>query len=394
MSFAGEDWALPGPARYARTVRASLDRGFSTVCVVPDHLLTDGAWADGLSTAADIAVDLIVDQPDRPPASVLHGYMQLDPALAPVGASDLAGDERLHGRIFQIALADPGRRKADWARFLMQFVAGVRSVAVGDRPRFLVVCSHVVADSFTEPNLLLDRHWWWGVVGRVDTTIHVSQMLGDRSTNTLLTESIVEVVGYDLETGHKLADSWSGAIEELPALLPMERSIVAAADVLHYGNSTHDATPPYDVREAWDAGALDHWDRYETFMSPRFLDGQTREETLQTRIWRAQLREFMPLIDEERQRLERWIKTVPLESEPEYPLEIGPLSYLLRYDAKARLQTSKARRDAAEWLRKARNFLAHRTTLRADFIADGRRLLDADRSQSDSARFRRLNVDG
>lgn len=385
MAFARERWGLPGPARYARSVRASLERGFSTCCVVPAHLLADADWADGLNAAADIAVDVIIDQPDRPPSVVLHEYMQLGATRTPAVAGDLASDERLHGRIFQVELAESGRRQMEWVRFLTQFIAGVRTVGVGDRPRVVIICSHPVADSFTESNLLLDHHWWWGVLGRVDTTIHVSQALADRPGDALTAESIVEVVGYDLDAGQSLADSWDGTLEGLPTHLPAEQPVTAVSgEALRYGTSVDVGTPPHGCRAAWDAGAIERWDRYHAFLSPRFLHERAREDVLQTRIWRAQLREFMPMIDEERQRLERWIKTIPLEREPDYPLEIGPLSHLIKYDSKARLHVSRSRRDAAEWLRKARNLLAHRTILRPEFILDGRRLLDADRRQADA----------
>lgn len=371
-------WLLPGPARFANSVRTSLQRGFSVQCIIPEELLNDPAWSDGLEQAMDLAIDPVDDEVDRAVPAVVCDVLGLPPILDLDAGAEMARKEEVAGRVFKLHMSGDDDRARDWARFVTEFVAGGKSVNVDDRPRFLILSAHPRAELFKDKSLLLDQHWWWGVLGRIDTTIVASSAAGI-DADPVLVESVVEVAGHDLSIAAELADGWDGSMQSLLALLPpLVDRCEDTVDLVHYGGGRTIA-PPRALRDAWHDGAVDAWDRYPSFRSPRALSSAQRKTVLETRLWRAQLRELMPFIDEERQRLEEWVRGIPKEIEPDYPVEIGKLSWIVKYDRLVRKAASQGRRDTAEWLRVARNRLAHRSTLSPDEVAKGRRLLDADR---------------
>lgn len=374
-------WSLPGPIRYARSIRASLDRGFSTLCVFPAALLDTASWVDGLRDAVDLPVDVLEDEPDRAVSAIACEALGLPPALSRDAAAELAHCNALAGRVLEIMLPGNHDRARAWVRFVTEFVAAGKSVTAADRPRFLMLSTHPSADLFTDKSLLLQEHWWWGVLGRIDTMIFVSQIV-DADADPLLFESIVEVIGHDLDTAHDLAVEWDGSLDALLKLIPPVQVADDRTDPVVYTPRGPRTAPSRDLRDAWDAGVLESWDRHEAFRAPRALSVAQHEDMLRSRLWRAQLRELMPFIDEERQRLEEWVRGVPKESDPDYPLEIGKLASIIKWDPSVRRVSSSRRRDAAEWLRVARNTLAHRGTLSPAEVTKGRRLLDEDRRSS------------
>lgn len=371
-------WSLPGPINYARSVRSSFERGFSTLCVIPAAKLDTVSWTNGFRDAVDLPVDVLEDSPDRAVSAILCEALGLPPALDRDAAKELAHANALAGRVFEVTLPPDNDRAKAWVRFVTEFVAASKSVNATDRPRFLVLSTHPSADLFTDKSLLLEEYWWWGVLSRIDTTIFVSQVVG-ADTDPLIIESIVEIIGYDLDTAQDLAGEWDGSLETLLGLIPPVEIADDQADPVQYASRGPRGAPARDLRNAWDVGALDSWDRYQAFRSPRALSVARHEYLLKSRLWRAQLRELMPFIDEERQRLEEWVRGVPKESEPEYPMEVGKLASIIKWDPIVKRESTPQRREAAEWLRIARNTLAHRGTLSPDEVFKGRRLLDNDR---------------
>lgn len=379
MAPIGDLWSLPGPLRYANSVRASLEHGFSATCVLPAFLLDTPLWAEGLHDAMDLSVDVLDDDSERAVSAIVCDALGLTPVLGRDAAAELGRAEAVAGRILEITLPADHDRAKDWVRFVTEFVASSKSVGIADRPRFLVLTAHPAAEFFTDRALLLNEHWWWGVLSRIDTTIFVSRVV-DTDTDPAIVESIIEVVGHDLHAAQDLAAEWDGSLSSLLDLIPpLATAAEHQTDPVHYGSRGQNTTPVRGLRAAWDAGILDSWDRYQTFLSPHALTPEQHEYVLNTRVWRAQLRELMPFIDEERQRLEEWVRGVPKENEPEYPMEIGRLAWIIKWDSLVRRASSSRRREAADWLRTARNVLAHRGTLSPDEVAKGRRLLDDDR---------------
>jgi hypothetical protein len=88
----------------------------------------------------------------------------------------------------------------------------------------------------------------------------------------------------------------------------------------------------------------------------------------------------MPLIDEERGRIEDWMRTKIRGLPKEKVLEPGDLYGLMQENPTLKDWRGGHRKRLVFWLRDARNVLAHMDPLSPDEIARGRKLIWQDRS--------------
>ncbi len=370
-------WSLPGPARLAASVGDALRGGGSCAVVAPARMRDNDQWVFGATEAADVDVDHIAVDPRRPPAAVFAEHCGADWDTGPDLVRELAQHEVLAGRVIGLALpADT----PDWAKFVAAFLTALPGVPEPQRPQLLVFCGPDDLDLFRNQRLPLTERWWWGTVGRLDTTIAAAQALGEHA-DPVAVSCITELCGFDLDFVDRLAIAWDGSLANLLDLvqeLPGPQATVEEWSSL--ASSVGTASPAGRFRPDWDRGLIDVWDRYEPFLSPTAVPEPVRLEVLRTRLWRGQLRELMPLVDEERARLESWAKSGPIaDPNTSFPIEIGNLAWLIRRDPALKRRASATRRAAATWLWTSRNALAHRDIIAPGDITEGLRLLDADR---------------
>ncbi|MEV5748011.1 hypothetical protein AB0L00_09350 [Actinoallomurus sp. NPDC052308] len=265
------------------------------------------------------------------------------------------------------------------------------------RPRMLVVATPSglpaeLPDQISREDTAV--HWWWGVLGRLDTATVVSvarpHSPGPAAHHQLLESvvqaAVVEVCGPFLDLATELATRWDG----VPATLLDElRHVVGAvtAESASAGSARRGRRSPLQpdntLRPGWNQGLLDAW------------DGQLRchpgyepdlEHTVRTRLWLAQNRVLLPLLDDAREeftevirrrsrlppgRLAERYRSGPVGAASAPPADGGPTDALMGMELGAmwgahlnshvRLTREEADRLRVLW--DARNRLAHRAAL-------------------------------
>ncbi|HEX4830921.1 MAG TPA: hypothetical protein VH478_07505 [Trebonia sp.] len=375
----GDVWRLPGPARLADAARAQLDRGTSVVLGLPAPLAGDADFHRGLRRAIDVHFDLLDTSAaeDRPVASVVAEQMSIDDV--PPGAdavSMLARHSKMLGRRLAFPLAGKAEDIASWVAFMRSFLAAARPIPTPDRPLLLITGGHPCALAFTGADLA--TLWWWGVLDRIDTSCHVQDLLPGRARNGLLRDTIAEVAGYDLDLASHLAADWDGDEATLASAL----AGYTAPDWAHARvpgslprTSTPLSAPPAALVTLWDLGLADGWDMFGVYVHAC----ANAPDRNRLRIWRAQIRNLMPLIDEERARIETWLHREVRGLQDGRVLEAGDLFEIVQGDYRLKSWRGGHRKRLVSWLRDARNTLAHLETLSPDEVARGRRLIWEDR---------------
>lgn len=372
-------WSLPGPARLASSIGDALRDGGSCAVVAPARVRREAHWVFGAADAADIGVDQVEIEAGRPPAAVFADHCGATWMPGPGMVTDLARHEVLAGRVIGLTLPPEA---PEWAAFTADFLTALPAIPEQDRPQLLVFCGPDDLSKFRSQRLPITERWWWGVVGRLDTTIAAFHALGDRA-DSVMAACITEVCGYDLAFVDALAQSWDGSLNELLDIVKgAEEPEATVEESSSLSGTAAGVSPPPRLHGDWDRGVADAWERYEPFITPTAVPERGRAEVLRNRVWRGQLRELMPLVDEERARLEAWARSGPTtERCVSYPIEIGYLTKLMNEDQNLRRRSGHLRRQAAAWLRNTRNTLAHRDIVSPDDIAEGLALLDADRRE-------------
>jgi hypothetical protein len=377
-----EIWSLPGPAGFARTAQDRLDRGDSVLVGLPATTAEDRAFQDGLRRTIDVHFDLVdaTGPQDRPIASVVAEQLDIDLEPGPDAAVRLAGHPMLEARHLAVTLAGKPDDAKPWTEFVRSFLAAARPIAAPDRPRLLIIGGHGCATALSGADPLAEM-WWWGVLGRLDTALYVQRRLVSRKNDDLLRDAITEVAGYDLGLADYLVDEWDGDAASLVAVLdaftgPNWPNVPVPARLPH--SSTPWSAPPSQVVPLWNAGLADAWDSFSVCLHPCSLPAQGRRQ----RVWLAQIRCLMPLIDEERARIEDWMRTEVRGLPAGQVLEPGDLYSLMHDNPRLKMWRGGHRKRLIYWLRDARNMLAHMTPLPPEDIARGRHLIWQDREHS------------
>lgn len=380
-------WRLPGPQRFASQVRNSLDRGFSPVVVLTQQQLEDELWQQHFLEAVDRHLDLVDTsaEPERPAAAVVAeslGVDDVDPG--PDAPTALAGHRDLEARTLQLRLSGTDDT-THWVEFVRRFVTSGRAAPIEDRPRLLILTDHETSTSLTPRETMLQPFWWWGVLDRLDTAVHVSERLSSARADVVLRDSIVEVAGFDLALADYLAESWDGRPAALEDLLLTYMAPGPGSDGLALPDLPHSSTPleppPVGLTGLWADGWVDHWDAFPAYIHPCKLVHLGRRDDVIARVWRAQLRSLMPLVDEERGRLAQWFREeLPTSYDMPDPPEPGDLVYALQCHPALKSWRGGHRKRLVYWLRDTRNTLAHRGTLTPDEVRQGRQFIAADRN--------------
>lgn len=379
MSVERELFQLPGVRRFVDDVRRSLERRASAVCVLPQWILTDAQWTTDFLDALEWPIDQVRDVPDERPGFALASHMEIAPVFGDDVASQLSVHPVMAGRTFCLVLEEGPTRGRHWAQFLEEFGMASKAQPAEERTCFLLLVREEHAECFAQGDVLLDKFWWWGLLTRLDIAFYLSTRGGLESPDEVRVESIIELAGFDLGVASLLWDQWDGRSDSLEALVGCSDAVVFPPVQEQRGlGPRRFAEPPAEVRAQWNAGLVDRWDRYLQFASLRGFQGQVLTDALNTRLWRAQLRELMPLVDEERSRLEGWLRELDGLKLPEGPMEIADIGRVIKYSLPHQ-HRNRARHEAVDWLWTTRNVLAHRGTLSTEDLDKGRRLLDQDR---------------
>jgi hypothetical protein len=337
--------------------------------------IDENDFADGLKQAIDVHFDPIdaVGPQERPIPSVVAEQLDIDLEPGKDAAVRLANDPALESRYLAVTVTGKPDDIKPWTDFIRVLLAAARPIAVTDRPRLLIVGGHGCATALAGADPLVEL-WWWGVLDRLDTALHVQRRLASRESDDLLRDAITEVASYDLHLGDYLVDEWDGDESSLAAVLgdytgPDWPSIRVPAQLPH--SSTSWDAPPSHVVPLWNAGLADAWDSFRVCLHPCSLPAQG----LRQRVWRAQIRCLMPLIDEERARIEDWIRSEIRGLPKEKVFEPGDLFSLIQDNPRLKNWRGGHRKRLIYWLRDARNMLAHMTPLSPQEIDRGRHLI-------------------
>jgi hypothetical protein len=165
-------------------------------------------------------------------------------------------------------------------------------------------------------------HWWWGVLGRLDTTVVVAAAeatagrgdpVGLRSTlvaDYLFRDLVTEIAGPDLELATHLTYFWDGRMSALPELVTgyasSRKPELAVPDATRHGRPTR---PPMALRDAWNHGLADLWDG-EIRMSPLAEEPSAVTDRLDQHLWRGQNRALTPVIDQLRAAMEDRVRSI------------------------------------------------------------------------------------
>lgn len=376
-------WQLPGPTRFVDHVERELERGSSAVIGLPARLLTDDDWRVGFVRALPSMVDEVaaLGAAERPTASIVAEALGLEAELDNGAPALLARRPELESRVLLLHLADSGCEDAEWATFCTQFVQGSKAVDAACRPQLVVLGGRGLVQMLPASETSLVPLWWTGVMDRLDTGVYVAGAGGVEADAEVLRESIVEVAGYDLDLALQLAKSWNGSEPQLLELLrghgvidPPETGLPTARGDVHFGPDAN----------LWDGGLLDRWDsRDAAHVHSTLLLALDRTDLIRTRLWRAQLRTVMPLIDEHRGRIADWLRSEVREG---YPLpEIPePVDLYRAFQDHPRLKSWRGgrRKQLVSWMYSSRNSLAHMRPLAMSDVRRGQKLISEDLKQS------------
>jgi hypothetical protein len=375
-------WSLPGPERFAEAIRTRIDRGSSVAVGLPGWAADNRAFCSGLLRTVDYAVDVVdgSDAPDRPVASLVADRFSIDDVPpGPDAAVALARHTTLWGRVVAVTIPSDDQQAARWADFARTFVTASRAVAVTERPRLVLLSRHACAAALSGSDPLLSDLWWWGVLDRLDTTLHVRGQFADGS-DELVRDTIAEIAGFDLRLADHLAAEWDGSYPTLGAELTRFARTSLCPPCTSPESLPHSSTalgvPPTPLLALWDEGLVDRWDSFPAYLHacavPTAAD-------LRSRVWRAQIRVLMPTIDEERARIEAWLRREIPDLPDAAVLEPGDLYALLQDHPDLKTWRGGHRKRLIYWLRDSRNTLAHMDTLTLADVARGRQLAAADR---------------
>jgi len=192
------------------------------------------------------------------------------------------------------------------------------------------------------------------------------------------TPAVLEVAGYDLELALHLADAWDGDLQRLGGLLD--------ANSARYPELTAASEPPdvpvrgrpaASLLATWCVGACDAWEGERLRWHACAVSAQARAR-LERLLWRAQARTLLPVLEEQRERVVAWLarqgRARGLQEQAGDPAEIGGVWYYMRHRAG---MVTRPQMPLVDWLRDARNDVAHLRCVSATRLCEGYELMES-----------------
>jgi hypothetical protein len=377
---------LPGPRRFAQGLRDLLGRGTTVTVRLPAATAPPSlrrATLPGLRRDELRSVrlrDLGEGGSENHLAAQLASELGLEfPVGTPVDATSLATATSLGRTVVWVEVrpGDPPELVRRWLALVGRYADAVKNRAPSDRPTLVTAITGAFDGLPTGSDDQVEDVWWWGVLDRVDTLVHVAERTrSDRRIGPDLASMIVEVAAHDLDLADTLIERWDGDVTvacELLAAHAEQRGWNALKVPPMVGE--HDR-PPELGSAAWHAGALERWEPDGTQLHGA-CDGTLRA-TVESRIWRAQLQTVFPDLERLRRSLSSWVAEnaalIPqawADSDPK-AMELGELKDLVEHVGV--LRHDQTRREALRWATKARNDLAHLRPLDGSNLRRGRKL--------------------
>ncbi|MHB9859100.1 hypothetical protein [Streptomyces sp. YIM S03343] len=389
---------------------------------VPPPVETAAPSATALPTPAEALAGLL-ERLSKELESAFHDRMPAARTTGTTGDDDTAGDvlTRLTGSRSDHQGGHPSGYRAEtrpvivraWREPVPSAAADLlrRLVATGKEaglppkrgPRALVVASTEDVPPGLPEQLAREDiavHWWWGVIGRLDTATVVAlsrpplHSTADRHHlhEAVTQATITEICGPFLDAAAALAAHWKdGRLETLPDALRDVLAVLPAPDAADTAVPAHrpEATrnpgrrPEESLLAAWNTGAVESWDGRLRIHPHQDLG---HEHVVAARVWLAQNHVLLPLLDDARERFAATMRRrtrIPLPrlaeeygppdttSEPLPPakvidtLELGAM-WAAHCDGAITL--TPAERHHLRTLRDTRNLLAHRKPLDGDHL--------------------------
>lgn len=356
---------LPGPRAFVERVTQDLDSGHSVVVVFPNSLILDGRADAVLDAIAALAgADLVAS--DGAP----HLTRRIVDGLG-YGPEWRPSHDPLWDLAHWTALAGLTAALRSWEHDVTPVLARWESLlheaGRGPEQRFrllLGVGSEQVSAAGLErtPPLFVRLHWWWGVIDRIDTDLHIRAKTLGGPADPLQHAQLLEAIAWDLPLIGRLRPEIPDFPTRLIRALPRPADGPSPGDIPATVRE-HDrlslegrSAPPPLVRSIWDRGDLDIWDgRYR----PR-LQSISAAGDLPTLLWRAQVRVLFPYVEEHRALLARVFQHRARESRlgtsDEDTLELGEMYALVR---QGRIRLPRDEWEMLKAARDVRNDLAH-----------------------------------
>lgn len=223
----------------------------------------------------------------------------------------------------------------------------------------------------------LDVLWWWGRLRSLDTALLLRSTHSRLRPDDPLHAAVSEVAGFDLELAVHLASTWDGDLGQLSLLLnAYSERHPALAQAPEPPDVPVRGRPAASVLSTWCAGGCDAWEGERLRWHACAVSAQAVAR-LEKLLWRAQARTLLPVLEEQRERVVAWLDRQghgrALRDQAGDPAEIGGIWYYMRHRAG---MASRPQMPLVEWLRNARNDVAHLRCVSAAGLRTGYELME------------------
>lgn len=244
---------------------------------------------------------------------------------------------------------------------------------------FVVVADGQLLDQPREGNI--PTLWWDRVLSELDVRVYVDAIARHFNENRPVMKSMLCFVKHELDLARfLLTNRWDGlpesAIQLMASFAERERE-----DTVPGGKEARSLPP----EELWRKGLYVRSRENKGFYSP-LID----HDSVFVDIWKWQLREYFPILEDRRQWILDIVRTDPAvrkavndaldaKDDGNEP-EIAELRWILE-------PLFPAGRQVMRWMHTARNRLAHRTSLAPEFLAKGEKLFGELQAKFPHVRF-------
>lgn len=378
------EWSLPGPGRFVRGLAGELRDGRSAAVAVPASVVPPGLQEAVRGYYPDVATNrLNLGALLNGRRAVVDGLFELL-SLPPrheetyrLDVSDFATHPDLGRRLIWVDCRGASEAQATrWGVFLRQYAAAATDVDAHRRAVFVTLCEGAHGSLMPEPDRLLTKRWWWGVVRPLDTEVFVAELLGERERPPAFIETVTEVAGFDLRFARTLVAEWDGGLRNLGALFG-DHKLAVGDGYAWSSDPSPRPQPPSDSVVAWSEGIINAWGDHDPHRHSYYLHA-TDPDSLGHLIWRGQVRGLMPRIEIERQALAKWVYQRRDWLTPSWAgreiktLEVSELAPIFEIPEFRRERDKAAK---ARWLRWARNQIAHLKILDASELQHAWKML-------------------
>lgn len=363
-------WSLPGPSDFATRVVEEID-GDGVLFVFLSALLDPfELWSEVARRTPHWTIEMLdVTGATSNPARTIwdhFGWSAPDGTPAP---EEIVTDDRLADCVLWLTGVEclDTELRAEWVGFVRELgeARDATERAHGAKPIVVVQGPSSTLDVRSDARVRILH--WWGILDRLDVAIYVSQLARGTELDLIDIEQIIEVAAFDLDLAALLIDARcrdTATAAEVCRARAAELSLQGDGTRLTERGRTPKAHDPL-----WAAGAVDamgtavHWHSG--------ILASIAVERLERRIWSAQVKALMPILDVLR------IEMIELAAKHGLVVEESALDWEIR-DLAAHLRSNAADHrlfPLAEWMRRSRNSLAHLKALSATTRDEGKELV-------------------